>query len=98
MELIAIEPHDGHTPGDRYEAPDRQAKQLIEKGLAKAAPAPRNKMAPSGANKANPSPAAGRARTSSASPAARRSPAKTSNASGSGARAPAKKTTRRRGA
>lgn len=95
MDVIAIEPHDGHAPGDRYTVNDRQGRQLIDKHLVKEAPTPQNKMAREGRNKSNPSPAAGRERTSSASPAARRSAAKTSNVSARGARAPAKAATKK---
>jgi hypothetical protein len=100
MDLIAIEPFDGHNPGARLnDVDERTARALIEKRLAKQAPAASNKMARKSENKANPSAAAGEVRRSSASPAARVSPARTASASARGARvatkAPAKKATKR---
>jgi uncharacterized membrane protein len=81
----AIEPCDGHKPGDRFEVPERQARELVQLGLVKMMAPLQNKMAPAPANKANPSPAAGRVRRSSASPAARVSPPKTAQPSDAGA-------------
>jgi hypothetical protein len=85
MKLITIEPFDGHGPNEKIEVPDAQARKLIDKGLAKAAPAPSNKMALEGENKADPSEAAGKATTSSASRAAPRSARKTATPSADGA-------------
>ena len=86
VKLIAIEPFDGNQPGQTLTVTERQADQLIAKGLAKkAAPEHANKMKPAPENKANPLQAVGRGRTSSASPAARPSQSRTARQSGSGA-------------
>lgn len=83
VKLIAVEPHDGRNPGDKFSATDRQAAQLIGKGLAKMDGPISNKMAAPVANKSNPSPAAGRTQKSSASraaPVSRKTTAKKSTA------------------
>lgn len=85
MKVLTLEPVNTYPPGVVIEVTEREGKQLIEKGLVKAAPVPQNKMAAEGANKDNPSPAAGSAPTSSASPAAPRSPRKTATRSAAGA-------------
>lgn len=85
--VIAVEPFDGNQPGARVEVSERQAKQLIQKGLAKMQAPHSNKMKPAPENKANPSPAAGEARPSSASRAARASRQTTAKPSGRGRQA-----------
>lgn len=85
VKLMAIEPVNSHRPGDTFEAPEREANQLIQKGLAKMDAPVRNKMAQAPANKANPSPAAGRVQRSSASPVARASAKTTATRSNRGA-------------
>lgn len=74
MRIIALDNYDNHVEGEEYECSNHQAQQLIKKGLAKAAPAPKNKMMPAPQNKADPSSAAGGAQQSSASQAAQASP------------------------
>lgn len=85
MKLLTLEPFDGHGPNEIIEVPDKQAEKLIAKGLAKPAPVPQNKLAQEGSDKADPSEAAGQARTSPSSPAAPRSARKTATRSGAGA-------------
>lgn len=73
VRVIAIDGVDGHAPGSDWEVTERQAKQLVDKGLVKMAGPVENKMAEPVANKANPSATAGEAPPSSASPAGRAS-------------------------
>jgi hypothetical protein len=84
--VIAVEPFNGYARGAEVTVSDREAKQLIDKKLAKMKGPASNKMKVAPENKANPSPAAGRARTSSASPVARASAKKTATKSAAGAR------------
>jgi len=84
VKLIAIEPHDGHAPGDLYSTTERTAAKLIARRLAKMAVPIQNKMAAPVANKANPSPAAGEVQPSSALPVAQASHAMTAHSSGIG--------------
>ena len=74
MKVIALDTHDGHREGDVYEVPEHHAAKLIAKGLVKAGPVPKNKMAPPSDNKENPTRAVGADRTSSLSPAAQALP------------------------
>lgn len=47
VDMIAIEPHDGRTPGQPFEASERQAAQLESRNLAKRiAPEHRAQIAP----------------------------------------------------
>ena len=85
MKVIAIEPFDGNQPGAEVEVTERQAQQLVEKRLAKMRKPVSNKMRAEPENKANPSPAVGKGRRSSASPAARVSRRTTAKKSGRGA-------------
>lgn len=85
VQVIAVEPFDGHQPGAKVDVTERQAEQLINKGLAKMSAPHGTKVKPPLANKARPSKAAGQGRTPSASPAARRSAQKTANKSDDGA-------------
>lgn len=85
MKVLTLEPVNRTPPGVVIEVTEREGEQLIRKGLAKAAPVPQNKMAAEGANKADPSEAAGKTRTSSSSPAARRSAPRTAKPSDAGA-------------
>lgn len=99
IEVIAIEPHDGYQPGNKYPVSEAAARQLIQLGLVKMAGPVNNKMAvplankikPPLANKANPSPAAGKTPPSSVSPAAQVSPPTTRKRSAAGAPATANK-------
>ncbi|WP_440221843.1 hypothetical protein ACQQ2N_12165 [Dokdonella sp. MW10] len=84
--MIAIEPCNSHRPGDSFSVPEREAEQLVRKGLAKINGPHENKMAPPGDNKANPTGTAGAATSSSASRAGRASPRKTAGASRAGAK------------
>lgn len=84
VKIRALDAFDGHQPGDSIEVTERQAAQLIQKGLAKMDGPVRNKMAQAPANKANPSPAAGMEQQSSASQAAQASPKTTANTSATG--------------
>lgn len=86
VRVIAIEPCNEYKPGDDFLTTERQAGQMIARGLVKMATPVANKMAQPTANKANPSPAAGQAAASSASPAAPASPRPTVQRSGAGAR------------
>lgn len=86
VQVIAVEPFDGHQPGAKVDVTERQAEQLIAKGLAKMSGPHSNKMKPAAENKACPSKAAGQGRTSSASPAARRSRSTTATASDDGSK------------
>lgn len=86
MQIRAIEPFDGHQPGEIIEISELRATQLIAKGLAKMHQPAQNKMAPMGENKANPTAAAGKVRRSSASPVAQASPSKTAKPSDDGAK------------
>jgi hypothetical protein len=85
---VAIEPFDGHHPGDTVELPERQAQQLEAKGLVKMGLGPRaNKMHPGPQeNKANPPAAAGQVAPSSALPVAQVSQQTTQQPSHSGRR------------
>jgi Ser/Thr protein kinase RdoA (MazF antagonist) len=94
MQIRVVEPFDGHHPGEIVEKVERQALELVAKGLAKMHQPAQNKMAPQAENKANPTAAAGKARTSSASPAARVSRQPIAKPSADGAR-PKRTTTRR---
>lgn len=85
VRVKAIEPCDSHKPGDVFEVPERQARELVDMRLVKMMAPPSNKMAPAAKNKAVPSPAAGRVRTSSASPVAPRSQQTTPQPSEDGA-------------
>lgn len=85
VKVQALDAFDGHQPGDFVEVPERQAQQLIQRGLAKMAGPVRNKMAQPVANKANPSQGAGKDQQSSASPVARASRKTTARRSASGA-------------
>ncbi len=89
VKVTAIEPFNNHRPGDVVEVTEREAKQLVDKRLAKMAVEPSNKMAPDAerGNKANPSPAAGEASRSSASPAVPASAKTTAKKSAGGAAA-----------
>ncbi len=60
--------------GDSFVAGDAEARQLIARGMAKAAEEHVNKMAPEPSNKSNPSSTAGATAQSSASPAVPASP------------------------
>lgn len=84
VEVIAIEPFDGHHPGATVTVTERQSEQLFAKGLAKIKGPHGTKVKPPLANKARPSKAAGQGRTSSASPAARRSRTTTATTSEDG--------------
>jgi len=84
VRVKAIEPCDSHKPGDVFEVPERQARELADMRLVKMLAPPANKMAEPAKNKSVPSPAAGRVRTSSASPVARRSPQTTPKPSDDG--------------
>jgi hypothetical protein len=88
VKVVAIEPVNGQTPGSRFEVSEREARQLIDKKLVKMDAPVSNKMKPQAENKANPSPAAGKAQTSSALPAARASAKKTVTKSVAGAKVP----------
>ncbi len=92
--VIAVEPFDGNQPGARVDVSERQAAQLIGKGLAKMQAPHSNKMKLAPENKANPSQAAGEAQPSSALRAARVSPKTTATPSADGAK-PKRKYTRR---
>lgn len=74
MQVIALDTHDGHKEGDVYDVPEHRARKLIQKGLVKIGPIPKNKMAPPTDNKANPTPAVGVAPIASSLPAAQASP------------------------
>lgn len=74
VEVLAIEPCNNHKPGDRFKVSAWEAEQLVEKRLVKMISAHPNKMRAEPENKANPTSAAGEARTSSASQAALVSP------------------------
>jgi hypothetical protein len=74
VKIIAIEPFNGLQPGQALDTSEREAKQLIDRGLAKMAVTVANKMAVPVPNKANPTRAAGAAQRSFASPAAPVSP------------------------
>lgn len=91
--MIAIEPVNGASPGDTFEATAREAEQLEAKGLAKRVPAPLNKKAAPGEDKKNPSEAGGEAQPSSASPPAQASRGTTAKPSAAGekAKTPAQK-------
>lgn len=85
--VIAIEPHDGKQPGQRYEIVERIADELVRRGLVKMAVPARNKMRPDPINKGdprNPTPAAGRVQPSSALPVAQASHETTASASAPG--------------
>lgn len=84
VDVIALDACNQHRPGDKFEVTEREAEQLIKKGLVKMAGPHSNKMAPEAENKANPSKAAGKARQSSASPAAPASPRRTARQSAAG--------------
>jgi len=84
--LIAVEPCNGHNPGEDFQATEREAKQLLQRRLARMAVGSSNKMLPPPANKQNPSLAAGGAPLSSASPAAPASVQTTAQTSTAGAR------------
>lgn len=88
VNVVAIEPVNGHGPGARFEVSEREARQLEAKRLVKMDAPVSNKMKPQAENKANPSPAAGKAQTSSALPAARASARKTATKSVAGEKAP----------
>lgn len=66
VRLLAIEPVNSFRPGERFDVSEREARQLIEKGLAKMDGPVKNKMMPPAGNKQ----AAGEAQQSSASQAA----------------------------
>ena len=85
VRLIAVEPCNGHNPGEDFYATEREAKQLLQRRLVRMAVGSSNKMLPPPANKANPSPAAGEAPPSSASPAAPASVQTTAQLFGTGA-------------
>ncbi len=84
VKVVAIEPCNEYRPGENFETTERQARQMIARGLVKMAEPVRNKMALPVANKASPTPAAGRALRSSALPVAPASPATTARSSGTG--------------
>jgi len=84
VKVVAIESHDGHTPGESYTVTERTAAKLIARRLVKMAIPVRNKMAAPHPNKANPSPAAGGVQPSSVSPAAQVSHAMIAHSSGIG--------------
>lgn len=89
MKVIAIEPVNGKQIGEELEVSEREAQQMVDKGLVKMLGDVQNKMKAAPANKAaaNPSKAAGEATTSSASRAARASVSKTAKKSGAGKKA-----------
>lgn len=74
VKLICIEPFNGHHPGSVIETSEREARELVAKGLAKMAVPVLNKMALPVANKANPTRPAGVVQRSFASPAGQVSP------------------------
>lgn len=74
VRVTAIEPVNRYKPGDVFECPESEAREMEAMGLVKLALVPRNKMMPEPRNKANPTPAAGEDAPSFASPAAPRSP------------------------
>lgn len=80
VRLLAIEPINSFRPGERFDASEREARHLIEKGLAKMDGPVKNKMMPPAGNKQ----AAGEAQQSSASPAAPASRKTTANKSDAG--------------
>ncbi len=84
--MIAIEPCNSVKAGSEFEVSEREAAQLVQRGLARMKGPAENKMAPAGENKANPTPAAGAAAGSSASPAGQASPKKTARGSRGGSR------------
>lgn len=84
VKVKAIEPCDGKNPGDVFSVSERQAQQLIGKGLVKMDGPVSNKMKAAPANKSRPSPAAGKAQPSSALPVARASRQTTAKPSGNG--------------
>lgn len=92
--VIAIEPCNNHKPGDEFDVSEREAGQLIARGLVKMKAPHSNKMAQPLSNKANPTKAAGGAQQSSASPAAQASPLTTASLSESGERVKRKYTRR----
>ncbi|MGQ2994273.1 hypothetical protein [Variovorax sp.] len=81
VKMIAIDGCNGHQPGDQFLATEREAKQLVDKRLAKMAGPPKNKMMPPAGNKG----AVGEEPPSSASPAAPASRKTTANRSARGA-------------
>lgn len=82
VRLLALQPVNSIRPGERFDASEREARQLIEKGLAKMDAPVKNKMMPPAGNKQ----AAGEAQQSSASQAAPASRKTTANTSGAGDR------------
>lgn len=86
VSVTAIEPFDGNNPGARVDVSLRQARQLVERGLAKMSVPASNKMRPAPANKANPTQAVGEALPSSALPAVPALQQTTATTSGSGNR------------
>jgi hypothetical protein len=86
MRVVALDTHDGYREGEEYDVPEHRARKLIRKGLVKAGPVPKNKMAPPSENKADPIKAVGTGHTLSSSPAARASQRTTLKLSDSGAR------------
>jgi hypothetical protein len=87
VNVIAVEPVNGNAPGSILEVSEHEAQQLVRKGLVKMQGPASNKMKATPENKANPSPAAGKAQKSSASPVARASQKTTAKKSVAGARA-----------
>lgn len=77
VKVIAIEPFNGKHPGAIVETSEREARELVAKGLAKMAVPVQNKMALPVANKSSPTCPAGVAQRSFASPAGRVSPSTT---------------------
>jgi hypothetical protein len=92
--VIAVEPCNTHRPGDEFDVSEREAEQLMAKGLVKMKAPHSNKMAAPLDNKANPTQAAGGARRSSASRAAQASLLTTASVSATGDK-PKRKYTRR---
>jgi hypothetical protein len=84
VKVIAVDSFDGLHPGDETDVPERQANQLVARGLAKMAAPPRNKMAAPALNKSNPTPAVGEEIESFASPAGHLSPQTTVPSSADG--------------
>jgi hypothetical protein len=84
IKVIALDSFDGFHPGDETDVPERQANQLVARGLAKMAAPPRNKMAPPALNKSSPTPAGGEDVQPFALPPAHLSQQATASLSGDG--------------
>lgn len=86
VKVIATEPVNAFRIGDEFEVSEREAKQLVDKGMVKMLGDVQNKMQAAPANKAVPSKAAGGETQSSSSRAARASVSKTAKKSAAGAK------------